>query len=375
MRQTAATLASCVRLARWLGPWADAREQPDVLRERATVPGERPLEIWLYRPRRGAVRGSYLLVQGLHYAGPRDPRMDRFARVLAAGGHQVYAPAIPDFLALRVQSSAHDDVRRAFAWMLDHPDRPRDVAPGVFTISFGSLLGLGLAADRELGPRVGRLHVFGGYLDWRAAVRFAVSGEVEGRRLGSHDPLNVPVLFLHLIDELGPDAAGERAALAAAWRAFVESTWGQPELKAAHRYFPIAHRIAQGLSPATRELFLVGCGVEPGARELIEDALGRTRLDELDPTPFVPRVRCPVELLHGADDDVIPYTEQARLRAALEPYTQVRSWLTGLYGHTASDASMLTRGPAAVARELAVMAGMLGVLASGGRARPEPRLG
>ena len=74
-------------LARWLGPWAGERRVPSgVTRDAIDVPGERPFEAWRYQPASRRPIAAVVLVHGLHYAGPADPRLDRFARILAASG-------------------------------------------------------------------------------------------------------------------------------------------------------------------------------------------------------------------------------------------------------------------------------------------------
>ncbi|HVV88802.1 MAG TPA: hypothetical protein VHE35_37420, partial [Kofleriaceae bacterium] len=81
---TASRVAAGVRarLAWWLGPWsARAAEPAGVARERVDVHGGS----FLYRPR-GEPRAAWLLSPGMHLAGPADPRVDRFARVIASAG-------------------------------------------------------------------------------------------------------------------------------------------------------------------------------------------------------------------------------------------------------------------------------------------------
>ena len=80
---------STARLARWLGPWADPTRAPFVRTEQATV---EHLTVRVYHPRGRTPRATYLIAPGLHYAGPDDPRMDRFCRILAAAGQLVIAP-------------------------------------------------------------------------------------------------------------------------------------------------------------------------------------------------------------------------------------------------------------------------------------------
>src|SRR5690606_34537418 len=117
-------------LARWLGPWADTTRAPRVASTEEEVDG---IRVRIYgRPR----RRTFLIAPGLHYAGPDDPRMDRFCRILAAAGHLVVAPFIPSYLALRPDARAIHD----FSRIADALPRWSDDRPIVFSISFGSLL-------------------------------------------------------------------------------------------------------------------------------------------------------------------------------------------------------------------------------------------
>ena len=43
------------------------------------------------------------------------------------------------------------------------------------------------------------------------------------------------------------------------------------------------------------------------------------RLDEIAPLASMPRIRCPVLLVHGTDDEVVPFNDMARLQAAGRP--------------------------------------------------------
>lgn len=356
-------------LARWLGPWADDRSRPQVVRERALVAGDPPVEAWIYRPR-GAVRGAYLIAPGLHYAGPADPRMDRFCAVLAASGILVLAPFLPDYTALRVTDRTARDLERALDRLLEDPALPPGLRPGVFSISFGSLLALRLAG--ELRPdQVGALVLFGGYADWDATIRFCLTGELDAGGAGdrpARDPLNQPVVFMNLIDAV-MECAGttaDPAPLLAGWRRYVEATWGREEMKQGGRHREVARRMAIEIPAPLRALFLVGCGAEPGGYELVQAALARDTPAFLDPRPHLRGVRGPVFLVHGIDDDVIPYPQSARLAEALPPHVVRQVHLTGLYGHTRkASAGALVRSAPLLYRELVTMARILDLMVAG----------
>jgi pimeloyl-ACP methyl ester carboxylesterase len=298
-----------------------------------------------------APRSTYLIAPGLHYAGADDPRMDRFCRILAASGHLVVAPFIPAYLALTPDATAIADFRRAF----DALSRWSEHRPVVFSISFGSLLAFALAA--EVGDAIDKLVIFGGYADFHATMKFCLTGVVDSGRQAARDPLNQPVVLMNLLDYID-HAPADRAALIAGWRAYVERTWGRPELKATEKFTAIAEELAPSVPASVRELFLIGIGARPGAAELAGAALEKFDARALDPTPYLSRVTTRVELVHGADDDVIPFEQSHALAAGLTA-AAVRTHVTGMYGHTGAAAGRLLAAP----RELVTMVRVLRVLA------------
>lgn len=356
-------LGTYARLARWLGPWADEASGPEVRREVVAIAGAIEFEAWLYHPATRQ-RGAYLIAPGLHYAGPADPRMDRFCRVLAAAGFVVLAPFLPDYTALRVAPACFGDLEASFEALLDRPEIGPDQRPGVFSISFGSLPALRLAARARRANRVGGLIVFGGYASWHDTIQFCLSGRIGGVLHGTRDPLNQPVVFMNLIDavaELTGVAAHDRPPLLEAWRAYVQATWGQQEMKQPGRFEAVAHAHGEALPSAIREVFLIGCGAIPGGAELAARALAGApaRSMFLDPGPYLDQIRCPVHFVHGIDDDVIPYVESQKLGAAMAGHARATVHLTGLYGHTSQAAGGRGRGAGALGRELRTMTRIL----------------
>jgi pimeloyl-ACP methyl ester carboxylesterase len=283
---------------------------------------------------------TFIIAPGLHYAGADDPRLDRFCRILAAAGHRVVAPFVPSYLALEPDQRAIDD----FIRVVDALPRG-DRKPVAFSISFGSLLAFAAAAERP--DAFERLVVFGGYADFIDAMRFCLTGE-------HRDPLNQPVVVMNLLDHIEHDRA-HTAALKIAWRQYVERTWGRPEMKAPERYLAIAAELAPTVPAPVRGLFMAG--IEPGAWPLAEPALARADRQDLEPARLLARVHGRVDLVHGADDDVIPVEHVHRLARGLVN-ADVRVHVTGLYGHTGAGFGKL----AALPRELVTMIRVLRVL-------------
>lgn len=349
-------------LGRWLGPWADGRSPARIARERVSFGDvNTPLEAYVYRGP-GELRGVYYVAPGLHFLGADDPRFDRFCRILASAGFLVLTPFVRSYLALELHPSAFDDARTAFLEAKRLADEHGLARPAVFSISFGSALAFDIASHPETRRHVGGVLVFGGFADFLATVRFAVTGqtEFEGERLSlPHDPLNAPVVYLNALPDLALE--GDRAELADAWHRMVRRTWNRPELKLPGARDPIAHAIAGGLPPELRSPFLMGCGLEPGGPAWLEATLARTgeRLSFLEPRARLADVEAPVTLVHGRNDDVIAYVEATKLARAL-PAGRLRGhYLTGLYGHTGQE-RVTAR---AVASEVRALGGMLHALA------------
>jgi pimeloyl-ACP methyl ester carboxylesterase len=336
-------------LARWLGPWADATKVPRVSAVDEDVDGIR-VRIYGAQKRRRSQR-AFLVAPGLHYAGPDDPRMDRFCRILAAAGHLVVAPFVPSYLALTPNAKAIAD----FARVAEALPRWTDKKPIVFSISFGSLLAFALAAEHP--ALVDKLVIFGGYADFHETMTFCLTGQVSSGRAATRDPLNQPVVLLNLLDYIEHERE-QTPALMASWRAYVERTWGRPEMKIDRAFVAVAEALAPDVPASIRELFLVGIGVTPGAWDLAVPALEKFDASALDPSPYLPRVTCRVDLVHGVDDDVIPF-EQSHVLAGWLVNADVHTHITGMYGHTGAQRPPLTT----LARELATMIRVLRVLA------------
>ena len=334
-----------LKLARWLGPWADATKVPTVSSRDEDVDG---IRVRIYGRGRNK---TFLIAPGLHYAGPDDPRMDRFCRILAAAGHLVIAPFVPSYLALTPNARAITD----FARVADALPRWSADKPVVFSISFGSLLAFALAAER--GDALDSLVIFGGYSDFHDTLRFSLTGEVASGRKAVRDPLNQPVVIMNLLDHIAHDSA-HRDALVEMWRVYVTRTWGRPEMKARERFVAIAEELAPEVPESIRDLFLVGIGAKPGAWDLAVPALADFDATALDPKPYLPRVTNRVDLVHGVDDDVIPF-EMSYDLAKLLIRADVRVHVTGLYGHTGAQRPPL----GALAKELTTMVRVLRALA------------
>jgi pimeloyl-ACP methyl ester carboxylesterase len=357
-----ATARAYATIARWLGPWAKHEGVPPGVRQHDDIvdaPGDRRVRVRVYHPPGGKPpRATFMIAPGLHYAGADDPRQDRFCRVLATAGHLVLAPQLSDYTDLLPSPRAIDDFHAVWAargrW--DPLARP----PVVFCISFGGLVGTGLAA-RVAPSGVARLVLFGCYGGFTNTLRYSLTGLYEGRTVPTRDPLNQPVVFnsfFPYLDEPCPHEAEVRAA----WREFVMATWGKKEMKDPARWRPIARALADRVpaGPA-RQLCEHGFGLTDDwatfAAPIIDRGEPGQRL--LDALPYLPKVRCPVDIVHARGDDVIPREEAYVLQRGLTASPRVGVHITGLYDHSGGAKP----GPRELLAEGQSMVAVLGLLA------------
>ena len=347
-------VSTTLSLARWLGPLTPADAVPRaVTRRRVRVAGPREtFDAWVYDPRGAAPHGALLVLPGLHYLGPADPRLDRFNRLVAASGVRVLSPFLPTFARLHVGPALGPDALAAYDLLGSLPSARPLPAPGVFSISTGSLPAAFVCARRDSASWVS----FGGYHDFAACVRFSLTGGGGGV---SADPLNRPVVYLNLLRFM-PDTPADTAPLERALRRYVEQTWGRAELKLDGRWRAVSERVERELAGVSRAIFRRATGVDDPQGEVGLRALELADADDafacMDPSASIARFQGVSVVVHGRDDDVVPISEAHALhRALLGAGGDSRLFLTGMYGHTGS--SRFALGDAS--RELRSMLGIV----------------
>ena len=288
---------------------ADFRMQP-VQDERLTVSwrgGELPAR--RYRPLLPSAR-PILLVPGVHAAGVDEPRLDGFARNLAALGHPVVAVGLPDLARYRITPQTTDMIEDAGRWLGTQANgRPASESIGIVGISFGG--GLSIVAASRL-TNVAWVLSFGGHGDLPRTLRYLCTGiQPDGLHRPPHD-YGVVIILLGAADRLVP--ADQAEPLRAAILTFLEASHvDMIDKPRAAGIFERARTMAAALDePArtlmtyvnTRDVAHLGPVLLPHVAEMDDPALS--------PEKSAPP-RGTVYLLHGADDNVIPAVESALL--------------------------------------------------------------
>lgn len=274
---------------------------------RETV-GERPFSFatkpsdvlrWIeYRPE--AVRGALLLVHGVQYKGIREPRLVRFARALASEGILVVTPELPELADYRIDPRSIDRiglVAHDLASQLGHP-------VGIIGTSFAGGLSVMAAARDEYRDAIRFVFSLGGHEDVDRVSRYLATGYAEGpfgepSGVPPHDYGMLVLLHSHAPRFFPAAEVTEAEAAITAW------LHEDRDVARAH--------LARIGDPELRER-LSGL-MEHGRREPWEAAVladldaHRQESRSVSPRAVLPQLRCPIYLLHGSGDSVIPAVE------------------------------------------------------------------
>lgn len=288
----------------------------------------------------GALAGV-VLVPGVAPAGRNDTRLVALATTLARLRFAVLVPDLPGPRRFMVRSSDAREVADAFRYLLSRAELAPGRTAGFIGISYAAgpvMLG---ALEPDVVDHVGFVLALGGYYSLRSAVTFFTTGyhraeSGEWRYLDPH-PYAKAVFTISNASLL--ERPADRGTLAAYGRQLLDPPEFMNEVSAA------------SLAPDARALYtLVANTDRRRVNALIDDLSPRIRneLDGINPAVHdFSRLGAQVLLVHGRDDDIIPYSESIEFAAALRP-GQAKLFLVDGVAHadvrvTAQDIPQLMR--------------------------------
>ena len=340
-----------LKLLRWLGPWCNQERGPDIPSKDGWVCCvQMRFRCRCYRPK--SYVGAVMVMPGLHPDGIDDPRLDRFSRVLAGAGMLVFVPELPTMKSSIMQKDVLEETRAALSHISDMVTGEGINSIGVFCISASSIAGLTVANDERWSTFIHRIHLFGGFADWNEALRFSMTGRivrdavVENVRI---DPLGLPVVYMNMVQTF-PDFLGVEpnvgCNLLYGWYKYVARTWEKPQVQHPKDTRNIAHDVWIELTddnPAMvdfQQIFFQGCAIQSGGEDRVHKYLNTLNMSKrpesihwLNPRLQLNQLTIPLDISHGRDDFVVPYTQSLLLKdwSSASP---TRVFLTGLYHHT-----------------------------------------
>ena len=332
-----------LRFARtWLTGRDDLLQDEIVLdRDGTTVPAT------LLRPRTSvSPLPGWVVMHGITRAGRAHAQLVRFARAVASTGAAVIIPEVPEWRQLDLAPHlTAPTIRSAINSLQTTPDV--DEGPfGLVGFSFGAPHTVAAAGDPTLCADVAGAVGFGGYCDLGRTIHFMMTGQHEhnGDRISLRpDPYGRWIVAAnYLTDSAGYEGAVDVADTLRRLATLAGDT-GAPAWSP--QYDRAKVRMGEGLAPDRRELFdLIAppsdreLDVEEGAKlaALLSES-GKRAQPQMDPIEALSEVACPVHILHGRFDHLIPFSEGHRLREALHPQSESYATVTRLFGHSAQD--------------------------------------
>jgi hypothetical protein len=276
--------------ARFLERMSAPAERPDRAGAHFTVREVAiPSPARVYEPAAGHER-VIVLLHGLHWRGYDEERLVLFARTLAGMGFAVVTPDIEELRNFDIDAGAVDAIERACLWTLDESGLLHgDPRIGLMGICFSGGLGLSAATRPTLRGRLAYLFTFGSHGDLDRTIEYLASGRLPNGTILPPHPYGQAVLLRRLAERLVPprDVEALRAG---------------------------ALDILRGDEAAARAM--LGLCLERKTDELgarIAPHLAGERTPDLLSPVRLPPPDCPLFVLHGCVDNVVPPSEAEAL--------------------------------------------------------------
>jgi len=247
-----------------------------------------------------------LLLPGAAEEGKDDPRLQAFAGSLARAGFAVLVPDLEGFRSLRISSNDIADTADAFAWLLAREDLAPEGRAGIFSFSYACGPAILAALEPRIAGRVRFVMAVGGYHNLKEVLTFFTTGYyLQEGRLRHMEPNSYGRWVFVLSNVALLSAPSDRRLFQQmAQRKLTDQRASVSDL--AERLTPEGRSVydfIENRDPA-RSLLLMGRLPEPIRREI--RALD---LSEYDLT----RIRARFILVHGYDDDIIPFPQSVAL--------------------------------------------------------------
>ncbi len=278
----------------------------------------------LYRSPEGSLAGL-LLVPGAAEEGKDDPRLVAFANTLARARFAVLVPDLQSLRELRVNPGNVGELADAFSWLVSDPVLSPEGRAGMVAFSYAAGPAVLAALEPPLREKVRFVFAVGGYHDLAAVLAFFTTGSfrVDDRwEYLEPNEYGKWVFVLANVGRLGDPI--DRDLLEAMARRRMENL-SAPLEDLASRLGPEGSRVFDFIAnrdpervPALLDLLPEGIRRDIAALTLVDKDLSALRARLL--------------LVHGRDDNIIPYTESIALAGAA-PAGQARLFLVRDLAH------------------------------------------
>lgn len=262
------------------------------------------VEIHVYTPLE-QTRSTLLIVPGLHPDGIFDRRFTAFAETCAESGFQVVAPDIVEFRNFNITGNSLTGLRNVMTALPHHLPGGTMDRIGLLGISYGAGPAFLLAAERRFDFVVS----IGGYYNLLHALEYSFTGSHQGGPRRKTHEWGRLIFALNHLQEVAAHRDQEILGRSLSLRLKLqvkEAELLEKELSAAGK--ELLDGILGGLTESQKNTFIE---ISNSQKEKAAALSPEQILSRIDPATRI-------YLLHGTNDDSIPYEETIELNAALK---------------------------------------------------------
>lgn len=320
-----------------------AGDQPSRLKRTTASPERRQISFIvdgiryradLYRPREEALAGL-LLVPGAAEEGKDDPRLVALAITLARVRFAVLVPELTGLRELKVGPGNIGEVGDVFAWLASRPELAPQGRAGMVAFSYGAGPVILAALEPALMGKVQFIMTVGGYHDLVGVLTFFTTGYFQKNDRWCYLEPNIYGKWVFVrsnVDRLS-DAADRRTLKTIAERRMLDPEAPLGDLESL-------------LGPEGKAVYVFVTNRDPcRVPSLLKELPAGIREDVASLNPALrdlSRLRSRLLLIHGYDDNIIPYTQSIALARAV-PEDQARLFLVQGLMHVDIEPGLLSR--------------------------------
>lgn len=267
-----------------------------------------------YSPGRGQVAtAGIVLVPGLTPQGMNDPRVIALANSLARVHFHVFVPDLENLRALRVRPGDAQEIADAVQVLDGRMKKTGRRAPlGIAAISYAVGPAVLAALEPDVRQRVDFILGIGGYYSSVNALTYVTTGwyQAPGETTWRHRKPNAYGRWVFVAANAGLiESARDRVDL----RAIAERKLADPSAETSD--------LTRDLGPAGKSIMALLENDDPSRVPTLIEALPTAVREDIKGLDLshrdLSRLHASLILVHGRNDTVIPWTESARLAAAV----------------------------------------------------------
>lgn len=263
----------------------------------------------LYQPG-GTPLAGIVLIPGVAQHGKDDARLVAFANTLARSRFIVLVPDIPNLRDLKVRAEDSRAITDAFTYLISRPEFPAQGQAGIAAMSYAVGPAILAALEPKVRERVNFILSVGGYYDVEQVITFFTTGYFRNKNEWQF---------------LEPNEYGKWIFVMSNVKHLTDPIDKKSFIKIAQRKMKnpdvaIDDLVTDLTADASSILTLLENKDPEHVSKLIADLpiSIRAELDELNlSNKDLTQLKARLILLHGTDDNIIPYTESIALTSAV----------------------------------------------------------